>query len=218
MCSRCPRLHGLRPRLHHCPRRSPLLWRWGTDPDDGETCDDGNRQDDDGCPADCVLVGCGNGVLELGEYCDDGNGINTDSCPNTCQFARCGDGFVMRGAESCDDGNTITEDCPYGVFGCEVCSEQCQTSQGLIHVCGDGILDGPEGCDDGNVKTEECEYGVPECVVCAANCTEKRVKLSSAATVLKTRTRNAMTATPSPKNVPMVIETARSARLYPATR
>ena len=125
------------------------------DTDAGETCDDGNLVDDDDCPADCVLVGCGNGVLELGEYCDDGNTVNTDTtCPNTCRFASCGDGFVLQGAEVCDDGNDETEDCPYGVFGCQVCDADCQEAEGAIHVCGDGVVDEPEGCDDGNTKTE----------------------------------------------------------------
>ena len=144
-----------------------------SDTDAGETCDDGNLVDDDDCPADCVLVGCGNGVLELGEYCDDGNTVNTDTCPNTCRFASCGDGFVLQGAEVCDDGNDRDRRLSYGVFGCQVCDADCQEAEGAIHVCGDGVVDEPEGCDDGNTKTEECEYGLAECVVCAANCTEE---------------------------------------------
>ncbi|MDH3879268.1 MAG: SBBP repeat-containing protein, partial [Desulfobacterales bacterium] len=38
--------------------------------DTGETCDDGNNVNGDGCDASCLLeAGCGNGVLDAGEIC-----------------------------------------------------------------------------------------------------------------------------------------------------
>jgi len=46
----------------------------------GETCDDGNSVDTDGCRNDCTR--CGDGVVqpEDGEQCDDGNDVAGDGC------------------------------------------------------------------------------------------------------------------------------------------
>jgi cysteine-rich repeat protein len=58
--------------------------------DGTEACDDGNREDCDGCSRDCVAevaLGCGNGVAfpACGEMCDDGNLVEGDGCSNTCR-------------------------------------------------------------------------------------------------------------------------------------
>src|SRR5262245_44406469 len=52
----------------------------------GETCDDGNNLDGDGCESDCQLpLGiCGDGVLNAGEACDDGNTTPGDNCRADC--------------------------------------------------------------------------------------------------------------------------------------
>lgn len=57
--------------------------------DSGETCDDGNRTDCDGCSRDCVLelgLGCGDGIAlpACGELCDDGNAEAGDGCTPAC--------------------------------------------------------------------------------------------------------------------------------------
>lgn len=54
--------------------------------DAGETCDDGNRADCDGCSADCMRVDaqCGDGARECGEQCDDGNVVDGDGCEASC--------------------------------------------------------------------------------------------------------------------------------------
>ncbi|MFP4600785.1 MAG: DUF4215 domain-containing protein, partial [Persicimonas sp.] len=57
--------------------------------EDTEMCDDGNRDDGDGCASDCVI--------EEGWQCDEGE-------PTQCEPI-CGDGNVD-GDEACDDGNT----------------------------------------------------------------------------------------------------------------
>src|SRR5688572_27616675 len=56
--------------------------------EDGEQCDDGNRNDGDGCGASCSLEAggaCGDGVSGPGEECDDGNTTAGDGCSDTCQ-------------------------------------------------------------------------------------------------------------------------------------
>jgi len=107
-----------------------------------EDCDDGNTDDGDECPSNCLPL-CGNGVLDGDEECDDGNTNDTDSCRNTCTHAACGDGVVQAGFEQCDDGNADDgDDCP----------TDC-----LLTPCGDGVADQAEECDDGNNdNTDSC--------------------------------------------------------------
>ena len=54
--------------------------------DAGETCDDTNAIDGDGCDSNCTLTACGNGIVTAGEECDDGNVLDGDTCPSTCGF------------------------------------------------------------------------------------------------------------------------------------
>ncbi len=64
--------------------------------DPGETCDDGNTEDGDSCPANCIIEEpqttvlqtpvCGDGVLDPGETCDDGNTESGDGCSSTCSL------------------------------------------------------------------------------------------------------------------------------------
>jgi cysteine-rich repeat protein len=111
--------------------------------DPGETCDDGNNNDSDGCPNRCFPHECGDGIVDAGEACDDGNTNNTDACRNNCTIPRCGDGIVDSG-EACDDGNTNNTD---------ACRNDC-----TLPVCGDGVVDAGEECDDGNgVAGDGCE-------------------------------------------------------------
>ena len=61
--------------------------------DTGETCDDGNRDDCDGCSHDCqaeIGLGCGDGVAypACGETCDDGNATAGDGCATDCRIER----------------------------------------------------------------------------------------------------------------------------------
>ena len=55
----------------------------------GETCDDGNATDGDGCSGVCQNENqssvCGNGTVESGEQCDDGNTTDGDGCSANCQ-------------------------------------------------------------------------------------------------------------------------------------
>jgi len=122
--------------------------------DDGELCDDGNGDDSDACPGNCMPATCGDGFTWAGmEECDDGNPANTDACLSTCVAATCGDGALWAGVEVCDDGNGDD-------------SDQCPGSC-MLAVCGDGyVRAGVEACDDGNADdTDAC---LSSCV--AATC------------------------------------------------
>jgi cysteine-rich repeat protein len=119
--------------------------------DPGEACDDGNRENGDGCNSVCQIDAnwacptpgwqcvdlrkCGNGVVTSNEACDDGNEKAGDGCSKDCQ--RIEDGFECRvpgractptcgdgrlvGAETCDDGNDDDGD---------GCSATCQIEPG----------------------------------------------------------------------------------------
>jgi cysteine-rich repeat protein len=66
----------------------------------GETCDDGNRTNGDGCDdhvaqgGSCGAPFCGDGVVDSAEECDDGNSIGGDGCSAACIDELCGDGVV----------------------------------------------------------------------------------------------------------------------------
>jgi len=52
----------------------------------GETCDDGNTANGDGCSSVCQIeaVVCGNSLVQVGETCDDGNTVSNDGCSAAC--------------------------------------------------------------------------------------------------------------------------------------
>ena len=113
--------------------------------DAGETCDDGNVSDNDGCSAACEL--------ESGYVCVSGPsaGPCTTAGPDTVTGV-CGDGILVDD-ESCDDGNTTSGD---------GCSSDCTVEDGFDCVgdpsvcnssCGDGTVAGSENCDDGNTDS-----------------------------------------------------------------
>jgi len=112
----------------------------------GETCDDGNTRDGDGCDHNCKPTGCGNGVVTTGEECDDGNTRDGDGCDHNCTFARCGNGVIDAELhEICDDGNTRDND------GCD---SNCKPTG-----CGNGVLNPGEQCDDGNTDDGDgCDH------------------------------------------------------------
>jgi cysteine-rich repeat protein len=51
----------------------------------GETCDDGNNEDDDGCSGLCTLEVCGDGIVQGEETCDDGDVVDADACSAVCK-------------------------------------------------------------------------------------------------------------------------------------
>ncbi|HLV66011.1 MAG TPA: DUF4215 domain-containing protein, partial [Polyangiaceae bacterium] len=109
--------------------------------DEGEECDDGNRNNQDNCTNLCTKAACGDGIVALkatpAEECDDGNAVDNDACTSECKAARCGDGIKQPG-EACDDGNTDDDD---------ACTSAC-----ALPTCGDGEVQPGEECDDGNKR------------------------------------------------------------------
>jgi hypothetical protein len=119
--------------------------------DDGEECDDGERNDDkSSCKSDCTHNVCGDGFKGPGQPCDDANEIAGDGCTD-CMLDSCGDGIVDDG-EACDPQDPVT--------GAE-CTPLC-----TIPECGDDFESPGEECDDGNGdETDECTNActIPVC-------------------------------------------------------
>lgn len=108
----------------------------------GETCDDGNALDGDGCDANCTPTGCGNGIVTAGESCDDGNTSGGDGCRADCTLEVCGDGIVDP-AEDCDDGNVASGDCCSASCAAEPAGSACADDGNL---CTDDQCDGAGSC------------------------------------------------------------------------
>ena len=156
--------------------------------DDGESCDDGNLTDEDGCDSECQLEPvCGNGIEEVGEFCDDGNLVSGDGCNAWCKLESedpvCGNGLVegpgagwpdgegTPGSEWCDDGNNLDGD---------GCSAKCQFEDFMPWICGNGHVEAAndEECDDGNTDAgdgcnqwckEECNGVCEPCGNCCGD-------------------------------------------------
>ncbi|MBI5510964.1 MAG: hypothetical protein HY903_19560 [Deltaproteobacteria bacterium] len=135
------------------------------DPNEGEECDDGNDDNNDGCLAvllgdtmRCYAAKCGDGstrndvpIDQGGEACDDGG-----RCAN-------GDRCVVHGALGCADASACA---PRSGDGCP---EDCRKTE---H-CGDGVLDVGEACDDGNDNPNDGCY-VADRGVDASGCSRTR--------------------------------------------
>lgn len=126
-----------------------------------EECDDGDREDGDGCSASCTLetsdprsptlvaaaTVCGNGLLEDNEECDDGNRREGDGCTARCllSIGMCGDGIVQSLlGEQCESSRHDPL-LPYLCNNCRFVSE----------TCGDGTVDAGEECDNGTDNSDE---------------------------------------------------------------
>ena len=114
--------------------------------EDGESCDDANTNDEDGCSADCVI--------EEGWSCQKaGKPCTKDEEPKE---AECGDGKITDD-EACDDANTADGDgCSSACavedgWTCEEPGQPCtKDEEPQDATCGDGEIAGDETCDDAN--------------------------------------------------------------------
>lgn len=90
--------------------------------DQGEACDDGNRNDYDACTNRCQVNRCGDGFVQLGvEECDEG-ALNGQACTGA------------------DYGST-----------CSACTSQCRLTASSGGYCGDNHRNGGEQCDGGDL-------------------------------------------------------------------
>jgi cysteine-rich repeat protein len=80
--------------------------------DAGESCDDGNTNDGDGCSSTCQeeLSQCGNSIVEGSEQCDDGNVNDGDECSNSCAWnpETCSIVTDIHFADHTSTGTTVT--------------------------------------------------------------------------------------------------------------
>ncbi|MFH2005055.1 MAG: DUF4215 domain-containing protein [bacterium] len=129
----------------------------------GETCDDGEALPTPTCGSTCMVIYCGNGVLEGSEVCDDANFVAGDGCsPDCLSDETCGNGYADSVVgEQCDCGADVGSmpagcDAPNG-DPASACTSNC-----LARFCGNGVTDPTEVCDDGNnVPGDGCS---PDCL------------------------------------------------------
>lgn len=155
----------------------------------GETCDDGNSIDGDGCSSTCQDEGCvadtpAPGYPTVG-VCDDSMGCTMDTCNTTthlcehpfscddgidCTTDQCVSGQCQNTANDsfCDDSNLCTSDICTTVFGCQHANvpgpcddgQSCTINdQCLLGVC-QGTPQGCMICGDGIPDSgEACDHG-----------------------------------------------------------
>lgn len=119
----------------------------------GESCEDGNRNNDDNCPdgagGTCQPARCGDGFVNKvgGEKCDPNAPVDLDAgmsdeiCRSDCLgYEKCGNGRVETG-EVCDLGDRDGDGARDLSAGCD---DDC-----TLPTCGDGIVN--------NAAGEQCE-------------------------------------------------------------
>lgn len=139
-----------------------------------EKCDDGNKNDGDGCSSTCEFeagylcsvndaglsecreILCGNGVInaDTGEKCDDGNRTAGDGCSAACLVEK---GWICTVSE--DSRSQCTQACGNGII-----------EDNALEVCDDGNLISGDGCN-AQCQTEAgyiCELGPSGTSVCFA--------------------------------------------------
>jgi cysteine-rich repeat protein len=116
--------------------------------DAGESCDDGNGRDGDGCSAVCTVEPCfacagapSACVPVDGAACDDGNPCTGDG---SCEGGHCVPGVAVSDGAACDDGDACTsgDRCVSGTcrgsepLACEACTT-CDRRFGCVGVVRD---------------------------------------------------------------------------------
>ncbi|MFN2376194.1 MAG: hypothetical protein ABR538_06635 [Candidatus Binatia bacterium] len=149
--------------------------------DQGETCDDGNLVDGDGCSSLCQNEKCLAQTPDPGypavPLCDDGKPCTEDFC-NTNQNG----GTCRHRAKTCDDGIACTADSCHPVSGecvavpndgaCDddnVCTQDfCSVSSGCSTVASTAPCDDGDSCTEGDqcIDSQCVGMTVPSCAVC----------------------------------------------------
>ena len=139
--------------------------------DGGESCDDGNRENGDGCDANCTPTACGNGVVTAGEVCDDGNRSDADCCTAACAAAlgrACDDRDACTSLETCDARGVCVADarrsCDAGVCraaGCDAATGSCEN---VPRVAFDYLYEDGDPCTLGEICIQGEPFpGEPNC-------------------------------------------------------
>ena len=152
----------------------------------GESCDDGNTADGDGCSSTCQIEPqpCGDGVIDENEQCDDGNTADGDGCSSTCEQEDpcantvCEPGWTCDGdgncippqdGTPCDDGDPTTVSDAYQSGSCvgqpKDCGDRVVNSQ-------TGECECPQGLTDCNGDCVDCETDDNNCGACGNVCGE----------------------------------------------
>ncbi len=137
----------------------------------GETCDDGNTNDTDGCTVACAYSCTANTA------CDDANPCTVDTCATTTTHA-CG-----HAPDAAKNGTACTVGTTTGV---------CDTGSCRPGSCGNGTLEAGEACDRGNLNgaagsgcKADCQFTCANDAACgdgnACNGTETCVAVASGA-------------------------------------
>ena len=182
----------------YCERIEALYGNGKIDKD-FEDCDDGNKNDNDGCTKGIVDLGwicsepgkpcsakaCGDGILAGNEECDDGNDDDGDGCSVRCRLEN---GYscttTKQGKTNCKKGYCgdgivqaeLGEECDNGAANGNnaACTLNCKLAK-----CGDGIVQAYRGeaCDlgvDANGNSLNTgEYGTDGKPGCAPDCSFK---------------------------------------------
>jgi cysteine-rich repeat protein len=146
----------------------------------GEECDDGNKNDGDGCSAVCTAESCGNNIIDKGEQCESGvpysldceslgfsgGGITCTNCKwNTSQCidgsGTCGNNMVDSPGEVCDGSDLSGLECSdftgYN-SGSLSCNPDCSLnfSNCKYSRCRNGIIDPGESCEPDIALSLDC--------------------------------------------------------------
>ena len=133
----------------------------------GEECDDGNRDPDDGCSADCQLE-CGDGTVSGDELCDTAIASGeAGACPSDCDDA-----------DACTtdalDGTGCSTECSHAPIstaangdGCCPAGADASTDDDCVSSCGNSILEPGELCEDGSAAA--CPTACDDSNTCTAD-------------------------------------------------
>src|SRR6185503_2654586 len=126
--------------------------------EEGEECDDGNRQGGDCCSAACRYELAGGACPDDDNPCTDDRCDNTGTCAHDPNTLACDDGDACTTEDVCRDG-TCTGGPPLACDDGDRCTaDTCSAASGCVHApvaaCCRTVVD----CFDGNICTvDRCD-------------------------------------------------------------